>query len=287
MNNWTNISGAAWQLDPWSQWVKAKPGRNLALAIAPFPAGSSLAGCAAGQYDVYYRSLANNLASHGLHEVYLRFGWEMDGKWYPWSAPAGSGKEQSFAACFRRFVQVMRQTQPANEWKFVFNPTVDTWPSVAYLETVWPGDEYVDVVGGNIYDQSWALNTYPYPSPCDAACRLTRQQNAWKVIYGPRLNGLRNFAIAHGKPMAIPEWGVIIRSDGHGGGDNPYFVQKMHDFIVDPANKIVYHSYFTIASKTSGGVDTRLTPSSVHDNVSGDTRMPRSAALFKGLFGKR
>jgi hypothetical protein len=36
---------------------------------------------------------------------------------------------------------------------------------------------------------------------------------------------VRNFAIAHGKPMASLEWGAVISPNG--GGDNPYFIQKM------------------------------------------------------------
>ena len=83
----------------------------------------------------------------------------------------GSGKEAAFAGCFRRIVQVMRGAQPANQWKFVFN-TATNWRSRAYLDAIWPGDAYVDVVALDLYDQSWAANTYPYPSRCDAACRL-------------------------------------------------------------------------------------------------------------------
>jgi hypothetical protein len=33
-DTWDNIDGAAWQLGPWSQWVRAKPGRNLILGYA-------------------------------------------------------------------------------------------------------------------------------------------------------------------------------------------------------------------------------------------------------------
>jgi hypothetical protein len=279
---WDDIDGASWQLSPWSQWVKARSGRNLSLGIGLLPpSGASLASCAAGQYDVYWRNLANNLAYYGLHWAYLRLGWEMDGGWYAWGAPPGSGKEASFAGCFRRVVQVMRQAQPANQWKFVFNPTVDTWRTTTYLNAIWPGDAYVDVVGVDIYDQSWATNTYPYPSTCDAACRLTRQQTAWNG-YSYWLNILRNFALSHGKPLAFPEWGVITRSDGHGGGDNPYFVQKMQEFIFNPANYVAFHAYFNI---TNTKVDSRLTYSTAYDNPTGSTRFPNSAARFKQLFG--
>jgi Glycosyl hydrolase family 26 len=276
--NWSQIEGPDWQLGPWSQWVKAKPGRNLSYAIAPFPQGGSLARCAAGDYDAHYVKLANNLASYGLLSAYLRLGYEMDAISL-WGAFEGSGKEASFAGCFRRMVQVMRQTQPANQWKFVFNPT-DQFPSKAWLEATWPGDAYVDVVGADPYDHSWASNTYPYPSTCNAACRLTRQQTAWSLQVS-RLNVLRDFAFAHGKPIAFPEWGVITRPDGHGGGDNPYYIQKMHEFITNPANKVVFHALFN----TSSDLDHRLNGPTYYDNPGGSTRFPEAAARFKELFG--
>jgi hypothetical protein len=228
--------------------------------------------------------LANKLAYYGLNAVYLRLGWEMDGAWYRWGAPQGSGKEASFASCFRRVVDAMRHAQPANQWKFVWNPTVDAWQSAAFFDAAWPGDTYVDVVGVDLYDQSWVANTYPYPSGCDEACRLTRQQTAWNA-HLLRLNLLRDFAVAHNKPLAFPEWGVIIRSDGHGGGDNPYFIQKMHDFIMNPENNVVFHGYFNVSAMVSSGFDARLSDSIDHDNPTGPTRMPKAAALFLQLFG--
>jgi hypothetical protein len=277
---WDDIDGAAWQLGPWSQWVKAQPGRNIALAVPMLPpSGGSLASCSAGQYDAYWANLANELAYYSLHWAYLRLGWEMDGTWFSWNAAPGSGKEAAYAGCFRRVVQVMRQAQPANQWKFVLNPTVG-WYSKAYLDAIWPGDEYVDVVALDLYDQSWKANTYPYPSTCDAACRLTSQQNAWND-YSWHLYTARDFAIAHGKKVALPEWGIAVRPDGHGGGDNPYFIRKMYEFINDPANNVAYHAYWNVSA---ADIDGRLTNSVAGDSPSDATRFPQAASAFKTLF---
>ena len=283
-DTWDNVDGAGWQLGPWSQWVRAQNGRNLILSVPMLAGGWDLAGpdrvagtaddlslakCAAGQYDQHWQNLANELAYYGLHWAYLRLGWEPDGGWYAWRAPLGSGNEASYAGCFRRIVQVMRNTQPANQWKFVWNPTTAWWDK-AYLDTIWPGNDYVDVVGLDIYDQSWATGTYPYPSDCDATCRLSRQQTAWSH-QSWYLHTMRDFALARGKPMAIPEWGVAIRADGHGGGDNPFFVQKMHEFITDPGNYVAFHSYFNVSAVD---IDARLTDSVTGDVPTGPTRFP-------------
>jgi len=134
-----DVRQQAWQLGPWSQWVRAQSGRNVSLAVPMLPtSGASLASCAAGQYDSNFTTLANELASYGLSWAYLRLGWEMDGGWFSWNATPGSGREASYAGCFRRIVQVMRQAQPANQWKFVLNPTVG-FRSKAYLDAIWPG----------------------------------------------------------------------------------------------------------------------------------------------------
>jgi hypothetical protein len=50
------------------------------------------------------------------------------------------------------------------------------------------------------------------------------------------------FAAAKGKPMTFPEWGLVKRRDGHGGGDNPYFVRRMHKWI--QTHPVAYHLYF-------------------------------------------
>lgn len=280
-DSWDNIDGAEWQLGPWSQWVAAKPGRNISLAVPLLPPhGATLAACSAGQYDVYWANLANNLSSYRLDRAYLRLGWEMDGSWYAWAAPQGSGKEAHYAGCFRRVVQVMRRTQPANQWKFVWNPTT-AWSNPLYLETVWPGNAYVDLVGVDLYDQSWASSTYPYPAACSASCAQAAQQAAWADI-SRKLTTLRDFGLARGKPMAIPEWGVAIRPDGHGGGDNAYFVRQMVRFIRDPANDIVYHVYFNVSAVD---VDARLTEPVRGDNPGSGTRFPNAADAYRKAFG--
>jgi hypothetical protein len=65
------------------------------------------------------------------------------------------------------------------------------------------------------------------------------------TLGGPRgLAFWSDFAKLHGKPMSLPEWGLWRRDDGHGGGDNPFFITKMHEFMNDPSNNVAYQGYF-------------------------------------------
>ena len=95
----------------------------------------------------------------------------------------------------------------------------------------------------NAYDQSWVPEHLSVPKRLRRRLSPDAPAECLELpVLAPPLH-LRDFAAAHGKPMAFPEWGLLVRSDGHGGGDNPYFIQKMHDFFMDPANNVVFHAY--------------------------------------------
>ena len=272
-DTWANITGPNWMLSSWQTWVQAQPGRNLLLAVPMLPSGSgySLESCASGTYDAYWATLATNLVNHGLGSAYLRLGWEFDGRWYAWKAPQGSGLEASYAGCFRSIVDAMRNAQPQAAWQFVWN-TATSFSSTTYLANTWPGSSYVDVIGVDLYDQSWAAGSYPYPATCDSSCQQQCQASAWNsnVRY---LNMIRDFAQNQQKPMSIPEWGATLRSDGHGGGDDPYYIQNMHDFIANPVNNVAFHSYFDYDARDG-----------THRLSSSTTAFPSSAALFQQLY---
>jgi len=48
--------------------------------------------------------------------------------------------------------------------------------------------------------------------------------------------------------MALTEWGETWRSDGHGGGDDPAYIDHMFDFMTNPANHVAYGHYFEVGS---------------------------------------
>jgi hypothetical protein len=279
---WAQVEGPSWLLGTLCKgFLQGGSGRQVSLQLAMMPKdmGITLAQIASGTYDANYRRLANNLAANGLLGIELRLGHEMDGRWYPWGAPSGSGLEANYVAAWRRIVTVMREAQPTNKWKWVWNPTGDNWPLSAgatYLEKLWPGDQYVDQVGVDTYDKSFGTGQVYYPAGSD---RLTRQKEVWAKLH-QRLIILRDFAKAHGKPMQFPEWALVQYNStgkhaGYGGGDNPYFIEQMYKFIMDPANNVVMHSYFDVVN--TSGDDHRIAPS--------DSVFPQAQAKFKQLFG--
>jgi hypothetical protein len=297
-DSWANISGPAWQMTPCQNWLSAHPGAKLILTLPMLPCdpnnthnplpGTSLALGAAGNYNNYFKTLATTLVNRKLadgssmadHTV-LRPGHEFNGDWYPWKAVNQAGA-LNFAAYWRQIYATMKAVPGTGNLKFCWNVATN-WTSY-YVTDAYPGDGYVDYVGVDVYDYS---GYYPYPANATAAEIAACQANAWNYDYASQYNnGLvkwSNFANSHGKPLAIPEWGStvkynngVLESPQHGGLDNTYFIQKMYNFIQEPANNVAFHAYFDVQA---GDGHHQLTP---YNGFT--TQFPNAAALFRQLF---
>lgn len=294
--SWSNVGWPIWWLKTWSAWVHEKPGRRFVFAVPLLPgpvdgsgptAGNvgrgeavSLERGAHGDYNINFKQLAENLVAHQLADTVLRPGWEFNGDWYTWRA---KGKEQALAEYWRQIVKTMRAVPGTEKLLFCWNPTLG--PQQFPAEQAWPGDAFVDLVGVDVYDESWQPNTYPWPEGASADVIEARQKKVWESeLYGGN-HGLAfwsKFAREHGKRMAICEWGVKLRPGGHGGRDNPFFVEQMHRFINDPANQVLFHCYFEYNCEPPDGHH-QLSPG---ETGTYKTDFPRAAAKFKELFRK-
>ncbi len=235
-DSWSGIEGGDWQLAPW-----AASGRRLIYSVPLFPKRQgSLAECAAGYYDLHWTTLAGNLIGHRLPDTVVRPGWEFNGDWYGW---ASAGREADYAGCFRHLVDAMRAV-PGQQFQFLWNPILGTEHSDA--EPAYPGDAYVDYIGVDVYDMSWLPHTYPLPDDASVERLAAARRSVWNTILDGS-SGLRfwaRYAADHGKRLAVPEWGLSERTDRHGGGDSPYFVERMLAFLADPATRPSFAMYF-------------------------------------------
>lgn len=287
-NNWENLEGS-YSIP--AKWLASNPGGKYILTQGMLPPGSTLAEGATGAYNSHWTTLAQRIVSAGLaNNIIIRLGHEFNATWYTWGC-ATEADALNYAAYWRQIVTTIRAVPGTANIKFDWCGT-NVWTSYA-VEKAYPGDAYVDYIGCDIYDQSWAANTYPYtvmtyPYDTTAPTAATRQANAWAASSGTQNNGLavwKNLAVAHGKPLTIPEWGSTARYDEgvfetpqHGGLDNPYYIQKMYDFIQDPANNVYYHSYFDIPAGDGHHQLTQLPGESA-------TEFPNAAKRFRELFG--
>jgi hypothetical protein len=233
-------------------------GYRLVLGVPLFPTdrgspAGTLAGGAAGAHDDQFKTLAQTLVGYGQGDALLRLGWEFNASWYPWTVTDNRGAAH-YAEYFRRIVTAMRSV-PGASFRFVWNPTPGTSPFD--LALAYPGDAYVDYIGLDVYDQVWNVAQNP--------------TDAWNSYltedFG--LHWLASFAAAHHRPLAIPEWGLAIRSDGHGLADDPVFVANMGTWLT--AHHAAFASYFDLNA-----------PDGEHDVLDGHFR--RSLTVFKRTF---
>nr|WP_239315889.1 glycosyl hydrolase [Planobispora longispora] len=218
--NWRALEGPGFILDPWTRWRAARPERVLALNVpmlAPnegdLPDASVatlLAAGADGAFDLVFRTLANRLVEGGAADTIIVLGWEMNGTTY--SSRCAPDPEK-WKAYWRRIVTTMRAVEGQG---FRFDFTASRGPDAVPWPECYPGDDVVDIIGLDSYDQP----------PGDDFTDYVAQP------YGLRHHA--DFAGAHGKPLSFPEWGLFRR------GDRPEYVRSMLEWI--SAHDVAYHS---------------------------------------------
>jgi len=230
--------------------------KRVVFSVPMLPgSGAKLSDGAAGKFDTLFKNFAQQLVKYGYGDSIIRIGWEFNADWYPWAA---SRDPKSWIEYWRRIVTTMRSVPGAN-FKFDWN-AAETW-SWFRAERAYPGDDYVDIIGLDYYN---ALGEN---------ARHLSPQEAWelrkKAPHG--LDWHKKFATKHDKPMSYPEWGTGKRKkDNLGGGDDPYFIEKMAEWIA--SNNVAYHNYWDYSAPI---FNARLS----------DKRMPEAAQAFVQKFG--
>jgi hypothetical protein len=205
---WSNIEGGNGFLDGWAQWRRAEADRMLVLNVPLMEHNEAdfsdtavrrlLRRAAAGAYDEHFRVLAQRLVDLGATDTILVLGWEMNGTTY--THRCGPDPEH-WKEYWRRIVTVMRSV-PGQKFRFDFAPTRGTdaipWPEC------YPGDDVVDIVGMDSYDQPHGMSFDEQVSE----------------PYGLQFHV--DFARRHHKPFSYPEWGLFRNGD-----DSTYMLRML------------------------------------------------------------
>jgi Glycosyl hydrolase family 26 len=208
---WEDIRGPTWLLTPWSSWRAGDPARVLVInAPMLVPNEGNLSDSAVrallyrgskGDFDGNFEVLAHRLIAYKVPDAIIVLGWEMNGSVY--TSRCGPDPEE-WKTYWRRIVDAMRAVK-GSRFRFDFAPSRGTddapWPEC------YPGDNYVDIIGMDTYDQ-------PPGRTFDDFVQLP---------FG--LAEQARFASQHGKPISFPEWGLSQY------GDDPNFVIRMHEWI--------------------------------------------------------
>lgn len=226
---WSGIEGDHHVLDSWADWRRAQDDKILVVNVPMMERNADhlpdaevarlLRRAATGEFDQHFRVLAERLVALGVPDTILVPGWEMNGTGYTHRCGPDPADWKTY---WRRIVTVMRSV-PGQRFRFDFTSDRGTdaipWPQC------YPGDDFVDIIGMDSYDQPEGI---------------TFDQQVSEPL------GLRyhvDFAKSHGKPFSYPEWGLFRN------GDNATYMLRMLAWIDE--HKPLYH---TISDSCPHGV---------------------------------
>ena len=240
----------------------------------PAASGDSLAVSNGGANDANWTAIGTKIVALGLGGCTIRLGWEFNLSNHPWRAQLTGipGPSPDWVPLFRRIVGLLRAV-PGQSFKFDWCPGLTgSQFTQAELESLYPGDPYVDYIGMNCYNQIGQGETLiPAAFRGSAALHWSYWANNNNGI---NLKWLATFAAAHGKQISIPEWGQNVNQLWASGqpNDDPYFVLQLADWI--KTHNVAYHIYFTApAPSFAGGFDI--------------VNQPLSVAAWKAAFRRR
>ncbi len=134
---------------------------TLPYAVESLPAGAtpmvSWRGCpltdiTSGASDALIIRAARQLKRMG-RPVLLRWGWEMNGDWYKWSAARNNKDSKAYVAAWQRLHRIFAE-QKATNVSWVWSPNWNSAPIADWntFAALYPGDSYVDWVGVSGYN---------------------------------------------------------------------------------------------------------------------------------------
>ncbi|MBL8928497.1 MAG: hypothetical protein JNL54_00090 [Kineosporiaceae bacterium] len=239
---------------------------GLPLLPKEVTSGGGLERVAAGEHDAAFIAVADTLARHGRENSYIRIGLEANGDWFPWGAGREYNSPEAFKAAFRHVAGLLKARLP--EARIVFDisagsPIHNQQDRLDPLTELYPGDDVVDVVGVDHYDH------YQLIAPT-----RDRFQRALRPARAAGLQDALDFARAHGKKVAVPEWGLTAR-DREGGGDNDFFIYQMYAWFSANAADLAFENYFNEPQE--------YLQSSIWQNV----QNPAAAQEYRTLWSRR
>lgn len=116
------------------------------------PKEITLKNIVAGKHDKYIDSWAQAAKSFG-NELWIRWGHEFNGNWYPWSLSANGKNGKLYAAAFRHIHGRFTRAGALNvKWIWCFN--AESVPDAAWNDPkkAYPGDSYVDMISIDGYN---------------------------------------------------------------------------------------------------------------------------------------
>jgi hypothetical protein len=176
---------------PLLDWGSYKAGNQSSVGAQPVFA---LANIIDGKFDSYIRRWATE-AGDWRHPFFLRFDWEMNGDWFPWSERQNGNSPGQYVQAWRHVHDIFTAAGATNvSWVWCPNiASAVTGTSIPVAE-LYPGDAYVDWTCLDVYNK--------YPSSLSLRELLLGQDAGVTWLEDTYQQIL---TLAPGKPMMIGE----------------------------------------------------------------------------------
>lgn len=253
-NSFDGLVRLGWPLD------ELEPFQGMVVLSDPlYPEGGlgNNADCAAGMYDEEWQKLGDDLEARGRGDAVIRLGWGFNDPVKEWRTDSDP---TLWIECFRRVVTAIRSTGPDVRIDWTLNAYASPFPGTGNPFDAYPGDEYVDIIGTDVYDAD--------PPARDEAEWQARCDQPWGLCTTLR------FAREHGKQAAVGEWGVTS-CGANPGGDSAFFITKMFRTFAENDDILAYESYFDDADQ---GVCSSIAEGGMN---------PLAAARYREAYGPR
>jgi hypothetical protein len=140
-----------------------------------------------GKHDDYIRQWASEARDWG-HPFFLRFDWEMNGNWFPWSEQRNGNSDGEYIRAWRHVHDIFTAVGASNV-TWVWCPNIVSADSLP-VERFYPGDAYVDWMCVDGYN--WGEN----PARPD-------HWQSFAEIFGPTYTAMTT--LSPNKPIIIAE----------------------------------------------------------------------------------
>jgi hypothetical protein len=234
---WADASGSVSQLGQGSQFGADKWNKSLILALPPFPDGSSWEDTAAGKNDDYLRTTFQTAKvkwGDRDGQLFIEYGYEMNGYWMWWNAKAG--QEDAVSKAFARARSIQAEEFPKALLGVRFNHESNGYDGNSE-DLIAAVKSSIDFIGASYY------NAYP---PVATAAEFAERATMRDGGGGPK--GIDTWLAAAktaGLPIEFGEWAESAKD-----GDSPAFIDGMHQTFQDNAGpgagQVFAESYFQI-----------------------------------------
>lgn len=219
-NPWGDLTGM--QVLDW--FDDTKP---CILGMKMFPNGGTYAAAAAGTYDAQYVAIGQTIAAKrpaGKGKVVLRLDWEFN------YGTRATSNLTTWLNAWRKMVTKVREGA-GDRVKFSWSISANT-SSLTTLQSMWPGDSYVDVVGIDTYDAFVSTG------------RGYHDEATWLDQTG--IGEVTAWVKSKGILVGFDEWGGHNNdpATNHSGGDNADFPALLLEWCRKNADLVAYECQF-------------------------------------------